>query len=406
MFSAIVLFIALLSFTLWYGQYLVAEYPGTKRTVFNAITWMHVSMSLVYFIYGSLTASDSFAYYAFVENDYRGLTWWDYYGTSTTFIEFIAYPFIKFFGFSYAAMMILFSWFGLIGFFYFYIVLFERIRYRHTFFGYDLLLVILLLPNLHFWSSSLGKGSLIFLGFGLFFYALNKVNKRIVALVIGTIIIYHVRPHIMFVVIVSSTIGFVFSSHGVSPAVRGFIILLSIGAFFYIYKDVLALTGINEDAVLEQGMNLSPRSLDLMKADSGVDISNYSFPMKLFTFWFRPLFVDAPGVMGIIVSFENLFYLFIFFKIFKWDFVRWIRQSDHVVKAALISFLGVSAALAQISFNLGLAMRQKSQVMILMMFVVLKYIDDRMHNDILAKEARKKVEAKPGVAKDRVRVRA
>jgi hypothetical protein len=406
MISAVILFIFLLAFTLWYAQQLAKQYSGTKREVFNAIIWMHIFLSVVYFVYGSLTASDSFAYYDFVENDFRGPTWWDYYGTSTTFIEFVAYPFIKFFGFSYGAMMILFSWFGLLGFFYFYIVLLERIRYKHMFMGYDLLVIILLLPNLHFWSASLGKGAIIFLGFGLFFYALNKVGERLVALAIGTIIIYHTRPHIMFVVLVASVIGFVFSSRGISTTIRVFVIVLALGAFFYVYKDVLAITGIDEDSVFEQGTNLSARSKDLMKARSGVDLSGYSFPMKLFTFWFRPLFIDAPGIMGIIVSFENLFYLFVFYKIFTWDFIAWFKQSDHVVKAALISFLGVSAALAQISSNLGLAMRQKSQVMILMMFVVLKYIDDRMHDAILLKEKRKKMEAQRELTKQRVSVRA
>ena len=69
MISATILFIFLLAFTLWYAQQLAKQYPGTKREVFNAIIWMHIFLSLVYFIYGSLTASDSFNYYAFVERD-------------------------------------------------------------------------------------------------------------------------------------------------------------------------------------------------------------------------------------------------------------------------------------------------------------------------------------------------
>ena len=44
----------------------------------------------------------------------------------------------------------------------------------------------------------------------------------------------------------------------------------------------------------------------------------------------------------------------------------------------MISFLGIAAALAQVCGNLGIAMRQKSQVMILLMFVILKYMDDQL----------------------------
>lgn len=402
MIGTVFLFVILLGFTFWFSQWLIHQYPGTKKKVFLAMIGMHIFLSIVYFIYGSLTASDSFAYYDFVLNNFRGPSWMDYYGVSSRFIEFVAYPFINFFGFSYGAMMILFSWFGLLGFFFFYVTFTERIRYRHAFMGYDLLVLILLLPNLHFWSSSLGKGSIIFLGFGLFFYSLSKPAHRLVTLVIGSVIIYHVRPHIMFVVLIGSIIGFAFSTRGTSWAIRAFIILLAVITSIYVYNDVLAITGIDEDAVYQQSMNLSARSRDLLKANSGVDVSQYGFPMKLFTFWFRPLFVDATGLLGIIVSFENLFYIFMFFKILKWDFISFFRQSDHIVKTAFISFLGVSAALAQISANLGLAMRQKSQVMILMLFVILKYLDDKRHVAILRKKKSIMIRAKRVEAKERL----
>jgi len=332
-------------------------------------------------------------YYEKVETDFRGASWLDFYGVSTTFIEFVGYPFIKYLGFSYEACMILFAWFGLLGFFYFYIVLKERLSYNHNFFGYDLLTIVLFLPNLHFWSGSFGKGSIIFLGFGLFFYSLNKINERWLAGVIGAIIIYHVRPHILFVVMLASAWGFIFSTKGISWALRFLVILVSIGAFWYIKEDVLALTGISEDEIFQDSTTLSHRAFELSKSGSGVDLTNYSFVMKVFTFWFRPLFVDAPGMLGIFVSFENLFYLVIFSKLLRWDFISFFKQSDHVVKASVLTFLGVSFALAQVSGNLGIAMRQKSQVMILMMFVILKFLDEQRYWEDLRKEQREKTKA-------------
>lgn len=377
MISALLVFTLVVILSLWLAGVLSTRHPGTKIGIYKNLLGVHILLSIAYFIYGSLTASDSFAYYWVVETNYRGSSWGEYYGLSTQFIEFLAYPLIKFLGLSYAAMMILFSWFGLIGFYLFYIFLKEQIRYEHKLFGYSLLLIILFLPNLHFWSSSLGKGSVVFLGFGLFFYSLNNISKRLLTMILGAIIIYHVRPHIMFVVLVASILGFVFSTKDVSWLVRLGVIMLAMVAFFYVYENVLALTGIDEESILEDSTSLTSRSRELMKANSGVDLSGYSFPMKLFTFWFRPLFIDSPGALGIIVSFENLFYLFLFFKIFRFDFVTFFSKSGPAVKAAFISFLGVSAALAQISANLGLAMRQKSQVMILILFVILKFMDER-----------------------------
>ena len=218
------------------------------------------------------------------------------------------------------------------------------------------------------------------MAFGLYFYSLNKINERWVAGVIGAIIIYHVRPHILFVVMLASAWGFIFSTKGISLTLRVMVILASVGAFYYIKEDVFALTGIDEETIFSDTTTLSNRAGELSKAGSGVDLSNYNFFMKLFTFWFRPLFIDAPGVLGIIVSFENVFYLFIFSRVLHWDFLSFFKRSDHVVKASVLTFFGVSAALAQVSGNLGIAMRQKSQVMILMMFVILKYMDERRYD--------------------------
>jgi hypothetical protein len=403
MLSTIFVFIFLLAFSLWFGQYLHDKNPGTKLGVFRGLILYHITLSLVYYLYTLFNRSDAIFYFIKVDTNFRGESWSDFYGVSTIFIEFVGYPFIKFFGFSFEAMMILFAWFGLLGFFYFYIVLNERLRYRHQFFGYDLLTIILFLPNLHFWSGSFGKGSIIFLGFGLYFYALNKINERWIAGIIGAIIIYHVRPHILFVVMLASAWGFIFSTRGISFTLRFIVILASFGAFYFIKEDVLALTGINEEELFEESTTLSHRAYELSKSGSGVDLSGYSLPMKVFTFWFRPLFIDAPGMLGIIVSFENIFYLIIFLKLFRWSFIDFFKQADHVVKASFLTFLGVSFALAQISGNLGIAMRQKSQVMILMMFVILKFMDEQKYWGDLRKEQREKIKAnRAGAAKRRV----
>ena len=73
------------------------------------------------------------------------------------------------------------------------------------------------------------------------------------------------------------------------------------------YENILGFLKIDPDNFFESFDNRSIAiSRELRSSGSGVDMSSYSLPMKLFTFWFRPLFVDAPNVLGIIVSVENL----------------------------------------------------------------------------------------------------
>lgn len=351
-------------------------YPIVDRKFLRWLYAYHILLTLAYFAYVSFNPSDSHAYYRKVSTYFRGDSWMSFYGTSTTFIEWVGYPFVHFFGFSYEAMMVLFSFFGFVGFLYFYIFFKENIRLKHTFFGVNLLVLTFFLPNLHFWSASFGKGSLIFMGIGLFFFGVSKIRRRMLAVIIGGIIIYHVRPHVMLVMLVSTALGFVFSTKGLNLTWRLVFFSAAVGAFFYIFNDVLTLVGIDQDEFVTQGLDLSRRASELSKATSGVDISEYSLPMKVFTFLFRPLFIDAPGALGIIVSFENVFYLLITLRILTrasgWKF---LFVGDMLSKIAVFSFCTITVVLAQVSGNLGLAMRQKSQIMILLMYVALVYLD-------------------------------
>ena len=358
------------------GKHVFVDGDFLKR-----LYYYHVALSLVYYIYVLFSPSDSRAYYrsAFASND-----WLSFYGTSTTFIKFLNYPFVAYGGLSYEAMMALFSFLGYIGFIFMYIFFKENIRFKHKFFGVDLLTLIFLLPNLHFWSGSLGKGSIIFLGIGLLFFGLSKPSKRVVPLLLGSLVVYHVRPHVMLMILVSSAAGFLFSSKGISPVARAVFLLGAVAAFFVIYQDVLTLVGIDEEEFLSQGLDLSHRATELSKATSGVDITNYSLPMQVFTFLYRPLFFDAPGMLGIIVSFENVFYILFSFNLFRLAGVKYLLRSNSLVKSAALSFVTVSIALAQISGNLGLAIRQKSQVMILFLFVILMFLDDQKYQRWIA----------------------
>jgi hypothetical protein len=370
----VILITAVFSFA-WIDS-LKKKYPIIDAGLLKKMFFFHLLMFLAYYGYVSFNPSDSKWYYQKVVIDFRGDSWFDFYGTSTTFIEFVGYPFIKYLGFSYEAIMALFSQLGFMGFVYFYIFFKENVRFKHTLLGIDLITLLFFLPNLHFWATSFGKGSIILLGMGLYFFGISRIRNRIPEIIIGAIIIYHVRPHIMLVVLISSAIGFVFSSKGVSPTWRIAFLIGALGAFFFIYRDVMRLVGIDEDAPVRQGLTLTHRATELSKATSGVDITSYGLPMQMFTFIYRPLFIDAPGALGMFVSFENVLYLVLSIMVFRrlrgWKF---LFTGNFLVKSAFLSFFTVSIALAQISGNLGLAIRQKSQVMLLFMFVIVSFLD-------------------------------
>jgi hypothetical protein len=369
----------------WLSQ----QFNFVNRRYIVILFLYHSLLAVTYYLYALFNPSDSKAYYRKVIENFRGPDWGSFYGTSTTFIEFVGYPFIKNMGFTYESIMVLFSFLGFIGFAFFYIFFKERVKLNHKILSVDFVTLIFFLPNLHFWSSSFGKGSLIFFGFGLFFFAINNPGPRLWALLIGGYVIYMIRPHIFFVILIAIGLSYTFSTKGVSVIYRVLILSASVIILSYIYQDILSITGLDDESILES--DFSERADRLTKATSGIDIANYSLPEKMFAFWFRPLFFDAPGMLGLVVSFENLFYLFAFGYLLQPKAISFLFRGDAITKTCLLTFLGVSLALAQISGNLGLAMRQKSQVMILMMFVILKFMDEQKMVHLRNVMARKKV---------------
>ncbi|MGE0772976.1 MAG: hypothetical protein AB7K37_14770 [Cyclobacteriaceae bacterium] len=366
---------------------LTVKFRFLERRFLVILFFYHSALAVVYYFYALSNPSDSIAYYKKVVINYRGPDWLSFYGTGTTFVEFVGYPLIKFMGLTYESVMVLFSFLGFVGFIYFLVLFKEWIKLKHRVFSIELLTLTFFLPNLHFWSSSFGKGSLIFFGLGLFFFAIGKPAERIISLLLGAYVVYMIRPHIFFVVLVAIVIGYIFSTKGISAVYRLVTLIFAGIVLFYIYDDILKFTGLEDDSIFDP--DFSERAIKLTRATSGIDIANYNLAEKLFAFWFRPLFFDAFGVLAYVVSVENLLYLLIFAYLLQPKAVRYLFRANSITKACYLTFFGASVALAQISGNLGLAMRQKSQVMILMLFVILKFLDEQKIGELRAQMRRK-----------------
>src|SRR5690606_7945566 len=146
----------------------------------------------------------------------------------------------------------------------------------------------------------------------------------------------------------------------------------------------------------------------LSRSGSGIDMTSYSLPMKLFTFWFRPLFVDSPNLMGIVISFENVLYIYMFSRILNKDFLRYIKEAPAMVKMSGVVFLSISISMTFVMSNLGIIIRQKSQIMYFMLFVIVAFMDwqkqnrirkrGEIYNRIVEEERRRLAEAEAEVS--------
>jgi hypothetical protein len=348
--------------------------PFLSIELMNKLYLYHALFWLIYYLYALNNASDSHGYF---ERTLELEAWLSSYGTDTKFIEFIAYPFINLFRFSYEAVMYLFSWFGYLGFVYFYIFFKENIKTKVRLWGIDLVTLLLFLPNMHFWTASLGKGSLIFLGIAMFAYSMRVPQKRLPALIVGSLIVFNIRPHMFLFLGAGAVMGYFTGKERVPMYKKILVYVAFAGAIALFYDQILAVAGLNEDNLFGSFEEFAEsRASNLNEsAGSGVDMNSYPLPMKLFTFWYRPLFIDAPGALGLFVSLENVFYLYLTFKLFDKDFIRYLKNSTSLVKMSLTIFFSSSIALSFVMANLGIASRQKSMVMYFLFFVVLSFLD-------------------------------
>jgi len=373
--QSVLLIPILYMFTQYIFRQIKKKHDFFSIKLMNRLFFYHLAFGAAYYIYALFNRSDSHKYYTWPQNTNK--SWLDFFGAETTFINFISYPFINGLGFSYEMIMLLFTWIGFMGFVFAYLFFKENITLNVTVFKrVDLLTLILFLPNMHFWTASLGKGSLIFFGLMLFAYSITQFKERFLGLLISSILVFLIRPHIFLLVAVGAVIGFLTTNDQVERRKKIMLCGILVLSILLLQEQILSVVKLNSSTDLWNDFVAftTKRSAALDDAGSGINMAGYSLPEKFFTFWFRPLFFDAPGFLGIIVSIENLIYLLLFRKIFKINFIKVIKGAPVNVKMSLVLFLMTSFAMTFVMSNLGIIIRQKSMVMYFLFFVIYYFL--------------------------------
>lgn len=343
------------------------------KKLMNKLYLYHLLFFIIYYIYTLYELSDSIVYYADASR-VNDLAY--FFIAGTKFILFIA-SLLTQLGLSYISVMLVFAWTGYVGFVFAYIFFRENISINVTVFKkYDLLTLLLFFPNMHFWTVSLGKGSLIFMGLMLFIYAIRFPQKRLFALILGGFLVYMIRPHVMLFVLVGVMIGILTGKSKLGTGIKILVLVASIAFLVVAQRSILSVAQLqdSENVVQDFDQFATEQSGKLNTSSSGIDMNSYPLPYKFFTFWFRPLFVDSPSVLGVFSSIENLVYLLLFAKICNRRFLRFIVRAPYLVKTSLIIFVLSSFAMTFVMSNLGIIMRQKSMVMYFGFFVIYYFL--------------------------------
>ncbi|SNS74016.1 hypothetical protein SAMN06295967_1211 [Belliella buryatensis] len=334
----------------------------------NYLLFYHLFFSLFFTWYILNFGGDSQGYWRFgmqqvlIKGEESLVSYW---GTSTTFILWLCYIPAKVLGLSYITGNILFGALGFVGIRYIYILVAVHFPMNHKVLNIPLFPTVFYFLNLHFWTAGVGKDAICFWGIAWFLFALQQYKSRWWQAVIALFFVYMARPHMGQALIGGATLAIFLGSEmkvyfkivmGIVAILGTYLLLDSTAEFLRVEElTIEALTGKSEMTA----RNLSGRSVG-----SALDITGYSLPMKLFTYLFRPLFVDAHNFVAFFSSFENALYLWLSFFIYRNWTPEAIRDMPLFLKAGIITFVPVTLAFMNALSNLGVIMRMKNMTMI------------------------------------------
>ncbi|HPF12215.1 MAG TPA: hypothetical protein PKW08_10460 [Flavobacteriaceae bacterium] len=346
---------------------------ANDRKVLNLLWLYHVVISLTFIAYVSQSGGDALGYWFNVKHfEAYDLNYYYSLGIGTTFMYVINYFPSKILELSFMTGSFLYAFLGYVGILLFYIIFKQKAASQVRLFGVKLFPYLFFLPNLHFWSSGIGKDSILFFCIAVFFYGMLRPRKHLVSMVLVLLLSYFIRPHITFFLLISFGLGFVLD--GKLRSYQKILLLLPLflilvfslqNVLTYLRIEDLDFNSLNnfaEDKVLK---------LSRSHTDSAIDLSNYPYPLKVFTFLYRPLFFDINGVLAIFASVENLILLVLTLRLLRANPFKLFRKSDYFFKSMLIFFLLGTLSFSLILGNLGIMLRQKNMFIPALLFICL-----------------------------------
>lgn len=298
----------------------------------------------------------------------------------TYFIYALNYIPANILGMGFFANTLLYSLFGFMGFVYFFIIVKETIPYNFRLGKFWVFPLIFFLPNLHFWSSGVGKDSLLFFCIGMFAYALLNLSKRFILIIISLGLAFFIRPHMVLFMLLSFGLAYAIHSN-LNIIKRLFFAGFLLAGSAVILPSVLEFVKVDEITTenVEKFSEEKSALLSRENTDSRLSQSS-SFPAKLFAFYFRPFFFDVNGIPALIASFENLILFILGIKVLRRKPYLAFKKAPFIIKGFII-FMIIGSIVFSLSLgNVGIMIRMRNMFLpgfIIFILWALSYAQER-----------------------------
>ncbi|SHN31724.1 hypothetical protein SAMN04488057_11965 [Cyclobacterium lianum] len=286
--------------------------------------------------------------------------WSSYWGTGSAFIQWLNYPFSQLAGLSLLSGNLMYAALSFLGF----VGAFELLKFKENrgswIRKYGLL--ILFLPNVHFWTAGVGKEAWLFVSLVAVLLGIKNFRSRGWLILAGLLVSLMVRPiqGLALTVGVLAVMPFHPSlkahKHRLIPAA----IVLIAGVFVYRWIQGSLVYGFNFRWI---GMIIDWQNafLSSFDAESTVPMKDYSLPEKIMTAWFRPYLWEIRDFWTFAAALENSFVLFVIvLGLFSAIKRKMILSFPFFYWLVLIYALIMSVIFILALNNLGILMRMKS----------------------------------------------
>lgn len=351
----------LLIFATIFIYFFSKKYRIPLRYLSGFFIW-HSFFAFLYYLYLKANGGDALDYYRKVLEGYD----YNVYPGSPFVISLTKFLY-NLFELSFESIFFIFSFLGFLGGSYLFAYIYTSNLSYSFLKKYSL---ILFLPSLSFWSSALGKDSLVFLGLALIIFSSRSFSKNLIIFFIGLFLVFFVRPHIAFAVLLACAIAGVLFSR-LSFFIKSIFILINVAGIYLAIPFIKKYVGLEDDSLSDY---VSQRQSYNSLGGSSLDISSMSYPEQLFTYLARPMPYESHSITSFLSSLDNLVLL----CVFVYGFTILVKNKSFILKdnhAFLLIFGFITwSMLAVTTANLGIAVRQKWMFVpaFLMLFISLK----------------------------------
>jgi hypothetical protein len=222
---------------------------------------------------------------------------------------------------------------------------------------------LLFLPSIHFWTGAIGKDAPLLFAVCLSTWAVMNLSNRMIAFLTGLLVMVLFRAHIAMITVVALAVAALMHGRMTIGRKAMLLIVLVAGAGVLVNAVNSSLT-IDVTSAGSVSNFFTERDNIAATATGGTSIGNAAFPIRLFTLLFRPLFIDAGGLLGFVTSLENLGSIALFgFLIIQRKTVRALYKRVFFVRYTLAMSIILILLLALINYNVGLGLRQRVMIM-------------------------------------------